>query len=890
MITCHANADWDALAAVVGASLLYPGSVLVFPGSMERPISAYFEQHVQQQFAFGTMRDINPESIERLVLVDTSLQKRLPHIAPLFAGKLPEIHVWDHHPPTEDSLKAQVSHIQSVGSTSTLICQQLEKQGIVPPEAVATLLGLGIYSDTGSFTYLSTCPADFRAASWLLACGMNLESVAQFVQSELTSQHVKVLNDLIDNATVQDFGGYTICISEISPEVGVSDFATIVQRFMEMEAYHVLFALASMEGRVQVVARSKVGAIDVGVICKALGGGGHKSAASASVRVMMPTEIKDLIVQQLYRQAHPNRVAKELMSSPAVSLEHTQSIQEAVQVMTRYGLKAAPVVRAGSRACIGLIDAQTASKAATHGLGSMNLETYMQRGIHTVGPDADLRKVMDIIIGERQRLVPVVEDGALVGVVTRTDLINMFVKDQSSIPLGKGNAVRERNLIKTIESRVHADKRELMRRIGALGDTLGMNVFAVGGFVRDLLLARPDSNQDDMDLVVEGDGIEFARALAGLLDGRVREHRAFLTAVVIYDAEGVEKHIDVATARLEYYISPAALPTVELSSIKMDLFRRDFTINAMAIRLNAACFGNLVDFFNGRGDISRKTIRVLHALSFVEDPTRILRAVRFAKRYGLRISEQTERLIKNALELKLMDKVSGTRIMHEFDLLFAEAKPVEAVTGLQALGILAAIHPQLVLNEDREMLLTRLGTVLEWYRLLYMQEPPKCQDLYLLGLVSMLPQTEVESVLERLDLNRSERKAMMRLRADIRRTLARVNAWPKEGGRVSAMCEVLSPLPLEALLYLMARAEEEETSRCISLYINRWSQMKADIDGADLIGLGLTPGPAFAEILRTVLAAKLDGEAPGREEQLQMAQELAGKHLGPGTARRKLDG
>ena len=161
--------------------------------------------------------------------------------------------------------------------------------------------------------------------------------------------------------------------------------------------------------------------------------------------------------------------------------------------------------------------------------------------------------------------------------------------------------------------------------------------------MRDIMLSRPAIEFDDVDLVVEGDGIAFARALAQELGGRVREHRTFMTALVIYtDENGDEQRVDVATARLEYCEYPAALPTVELSSIKMDLFRRDFTINAMALRLNKAQFGSLVDFFGGQGDIQRKTIRIIHSLSFVEDPTRIIRAVRFEQRYGFHISMQGE--------------------------------------------------------------------------------------------------------------------------------------------------------------------------------------------------------------------------------------------------------
>ena len=170
---------------------------------------------------------------------------------------------------------------------------------------------------------------------------------------------------------------------------------------------------------------------------------------------------------------------------------------------------------------------------------------------------------------------------------------------------------------------------QLLQSIGEVADKLDFNAFAVGGFVRDLLMKKTNL---DLDIVIEGDGIAFAKALAAHLGGRYRTHERFKTAVVLMPDDF---KIDIATARLEYYEYPAAMPMVELSSIKLDLYRRDFTINAMAIQLNQEHFGTLIDFFNSQNDLKQKSIKVLHNLSFVEDPSRIFRAVRFEKRNGI---------------------------------------------------------------------------------------------------------------------------------------------------------------------------------------------------------------------------------------------------------------
>ena len=284
----------------------------------------------------------------------------------------------------------------------------------------------------------------------------------------------------------------------------------------------------------------------------------------------------------------------------------------------------------------------------------------------------------------------------LIGVITRTDLMNMLIDEPARIPVSLlPDRRRERNIASMINNRLPKNMLNILKAAGELGDELGWEIYTVGGFVRDILLGRPNL---DLDLVVEGDGIEFAEKFVEKLGGRVQAHPKFKTAVVILE-DG--QRVDVATARLEYYEYPAALPTVELSSVKMDLYRRDFTINALALRINPGRYGQLVDFFGAERDIKNRTIRVLHSLSFVEDPTRILRAIRFERRFDFQIGGQTMRLIKNALNLELFSKLSGSRVTHELQWIMNEEDPLACLGRMQELGIMEAIHPLLKLTKDR---------------------------------------------------------------------------------------------------------------------------------------------------------------------------------------------
>lgn len=881
LITCHSNADWDALSSMLGLSLLYPDACLIFPGSMEKTLLRFFTEAVEPLFRFKSSREIDPQDVRLLVIADTRQRSRLKHIEDVLRMPDVEIHVWDHHPEpeTRDAVPASFLRIEPVGSTCTLVCRALAAQNISVKCEMATLLGLGLYADTGAFTYTSTTSEDFRAAAWLRERGMELPVIADLIRHDMTSAHVKILNSLIDSATVHEVGAYHIVITEAASEAFIGDFAYLAQKFMEMEPCHVLFALANMDDKVQLVARSRVDAVDVSEICKSLGGGGHRFAASASIKGMTIPEVRDAIFRWIYAQTHPDKRAGDLMSSPARGVEEQRTIKEAETVMNRYGLKAVPIFRTGTRQCVGYMEGQVASKAVTHGLGDMPVSIYMRRDMLTAYPDTSLQRLVEIIIGARQRLIPIVEKNDVIGVVTRTDLINLFVEEPGGIPLPRETDKQERDLSRVMRSRLSRPLLDLLGRAGALGDRLGVNVYAVGGFVRDLVLSRPSADFDDVDLVVEGDGIAFARELAQELGGRVREHKTFMTALVIYhDEDGREQRLDVATARLEYYEYPAALPTVELSSIKMDLFRRDFTINAMALRLNAAAFGHLVDFFGGRNDIQKKIIRVIHALSFIEDPTRILRAVRFEQRYGFRISIQGEKLIKNALSLKLVERLSGSRIVHELNLLFHESAPFTCLSRLERLGVLEAIHPTLSLNREKSDLLVSLREVLDWYHLLYADELPSVSAVYLLALCSGASPEEAAEVFERLGLAKTARKDLLALRQEIRTACSRLSSWGKTRKTgdtpISQLCALLAPLSLEGALYVMARTPDEELRGFVSQYIYKWRHVRADITGEDLKALGLPEGPRYSEIMRTILAAKLDNQAPTREAQLALAKQL----------------
>lgn len=883
LITCHSNADFDALAAMCAAALIYGPCDVLFPGTQEANLQTFYQELKERPGAapgctFLDDRVPDFSKYGRLVAVDTRRRSRLRHVWPLLDNPGTRIEVWDHHPETSDDVHAHVCHAEICGAVTTLLIEEIQKRNIAVPRETATVLGLGIYSDTGSFSFSSVTQRDFAAAGWLLGHGMDINIISEKTAFSMTKEHIRALNALLESAQTYHINGADVVLAEATLDSYLDDFAFLAHKMMEMEKFDILFAIGRMDDRIQIVARSRSHAVNVGAVCAAFGGGGHAYAASASVRDKTLSEVRDGILTQLYLQEEGEKTARDYMSQPAIGIEEGHTIAEADELMLHFGLKTMPVFAPMTRRCTGLIDSQITQKAIAHGLAGAPLTDYMRRNLKPLPVTATLRDITTVIVGARQRLVPIVSGGSsVVGVVSRTDLINIFAQEPGRMnPTDR--APKSRNMGRTMRDRLPKDVLDILEKAGALGRSRQTPVYVVGGFVRDLLLKTPNH---DIDLVVEGDGIGFARAFAGVLGGRVRVHKKFLTSVVIFPgAGGKEERVDVATARLEYYESPAALPTVEHSSIKMDLYRRDFTINALAIRLDCEPMGEIVDFFGGQKDIRDRVIRVLHTLSFVEDPTRCLRAVRFEQRYHFRIGPATEKLIKNDVSLKLLDKLSPSRLFNEFEHICAEETAILCIRRLHELGILQAIHPQLSINPDRKEMLIRTAKVMAWYRLLYIDEEMRPWLVYFLVLCSSLTYAVTLEVFRRLGIPPALKNEVLGCREkarSLRSSLKRLTATP--GFRVSALCAMLRPLPVEFVLYLMADMEVPETRRALSRYITVWRTEKPGVDGSDLKKLGLAPGPAYGVILQRLLEAKLDGTAASPEEQLSLARELTGQAM-----------
>ena len=868
IITSHTNADFDALASMVAAKKLYPDAKLVFPGSQEKSMRDFFLESTLYAGEIERLRNIDVAAVTRLIIVDNRNPARLGKLAEALSRPDVSVHIYDHHPYTSADIKGEHEVVEEVGATTTLMVELLRQKGIPITPLEATIFALGIYEETGSLTFISTTERDAQAAAYLISLGANLNVVSDFISRELTQEQIAVLNDLIAAAKSYDINKVSLVIAALATAAFVPDLAALAHKIRDRESLDVLFLVVQMGDKTYIIARSRIPQVNAGLVLGELGGGGHSTAAAAVVKDMTYLQAKERLIDILKKHIKPGKAASDIMTAPVKTILAGSTIAQANEAMTRFSVNVLPVL--SEEKFLGTITREVVQKALFHGLGKQKVEEFMTTGALSATPDMPMSQVEKVMIEEQQRFMPVLDrSGGLIGAITRTDLLRSLHEERfAGVPVPDDAGPHPaRNIKGLLEERVLPEVRETLKIVGEVADEAGFPVYLVGGIVRDLFLRVMNL---DIDIVVEGDGITFAGMLVKKLGGRMKTHQKFGTAVVVLP-KGLK--LDIATARLEYYESPAAMPTVELSSIKKDLYRRDFTINTLAVRLNRKHFGELIDFFGGLRDIKEKTIRILHNLSFIEDPTRVFRAIRFEQRFDFQISKHTLNLIKTSVNMKLFNRLSGERIYAELMLMFSEAEPLKALTRMAGLDLLKFIHPGIRITTDVEKLCIGIGETLTWFRLLYLDITIERWFLYFLGLLDRLKDEAVEETLERLAVPRKVRDRVRTARAGYRDVLYEFYRSPDLAS--SSVYDLLRPLEGETVLLMMAKAKQEAAKKYVSLYLTRLRNVKVTLSGDDLKNMGIPPGPRYKKILSRLLDAKLDGKVKNREDEIEFVRKMS---------------
>jgi len=872
LILTHENADFDAIASQLAAGKLYPAATILLPRRVNKNVEQFLMLY-WSAFSFTRMADWKRRKVSKVVLVDTQALNTVRGMV-----KHPQVQVIDHHLEHERH-KSWQYRLEAVGATTTILVEMLQERGISLMPEEATLLLLGIYEDTGSLTYDTTTQRDLAAGAWLLAQQANLTIVRRFLHIPLTPAQLALYDELHTAVSWHEIRGQSIIITGAVAADDFSDeIASIAHRLRESLTPAGLFVLVQLGHDVQLVARSLSDQVDVAAVARALGGGGHERASAARVKNATLGMVKKRIEEMLPEIVQPVARVADLMSHGVQTVSPDLSIAKAAELMQRYGYEGYPVVDESQGKLVGLLTRRAIDRAVSHNLGRLPVSRVMRAGAVTARPSDSIDHLQQLMLAEGWGQIPVLAedapaaDGHPIGIVTRTDLLNYLFQPKTKL----AEPDMRQLLLDSLDTAVW----QMVLAVSEEAAALQLPLYFVGGIVRDMLLGQPPT---DLDMVVEGDAIALAQTLRARFGGEVRSHKRFGTAKWILapevwtavfpqaNAENLPDSIDFVTARTEFYAKPTALPEVTHGSIKLDLHRRDFTINTLAVRLDGAYLGQLLDFYGGQRDLEEGIIRVLHSLSFVDDPTRILRAARLEQRLDFSIEPRTTELITDALPL--LDRVSGARIRHELELTFQEPAPIRVMNRLNQLDVFENIYPGLAWTAETAAIFVRVPRFAAdsvWKQAL---AQGSVEFVYFaLWLAPLDPLIQV-GVMERLRVRKATREDV----SACCQALETIRNLPADA-RPSVVEKALRPYAPRVLLIVRILLNGQPQSRLLDKYYEEWRRVKTAVTGHTLRQMGLKPGPEYSVILDKLLAARLDGEVTDEAEERALLTKLTSDH------------
>jgi tRNA nucleotidyltransferase (CCA-adding enzyme) len=845
VIATHGNTDFDAFAAMLAARRLYPGAVVCIAGSLNRNVREFYRLYADELDIVEASR-LELDAIRRLIVVETKHASRLGELERVALDSDVEKVVFDHH--HDEELPEWVSPDNAVvsqdGALTTTLAGILAEREIAVTPLEATAFALGIHEDTGSLTYASATQRDADALAWCFRHGARQELVSTFLHTPLAEEERELLSGLLGALESEEVAGVEVLVGAVSWYRHVDGISNLAHKIVDLTDCKALVLLVEMDERVFCVSRSRTPEVDAAAIARVLGGGGHRQAASAIFRGTLD-EAKETLLAGLPDAAREPLVARDLAARPPRSVAPDDTVAHAMIVCQRYA-QSGILVLDGKRLA-GAVSREDLDKAIGHGLSHAPVKGIMSSRVATCEEETPLAELQRLLAGSAEGRIAVVRDDEVVGVVTRSDVLRALgeaVAPEPEVPADLADELAE------LEHLTH-----VFEAIAAVSEPYE-GVYLVGGTVRDILLGEPNF---DVDVAVEGDAIELARALAHALGGRLKAHKKFGTAVVLY---GEEERVDVVTARTEFYDAPAALPAVEHATIREDLFRRDFTINAMAVSLKGEDIGRLVDPFGGRRDLDSGTVRVLHNLSFIDDPTRIFRAIRYENRYGFRMDEHSARLARGCIEMGLVGDLSSARLRDELVALLEEGDVRHSILRLRELGAERAIHPHLAADEETVDIRERLVRLNEEFGL--------GLPVWRLGIAALarrLPPDEVYEWLQRLKVRRRDVERIATAVTVGPRLVERLRGADLGPAEIVALVEPFAP---DAPLFALALAELEP----LRTYFHDLRRVRLEISGTDVQSLGVGESPRVGEILAEVKRRKLNGELDGRESELEAARDL----------------
>ena len=863
LITSHLNTDFDSLASMIAIQKIYPDAVVCPPGSMNRRVKDFLNRY-GHLWNLQKPSKIPIDQVTLMIVVDTRSRSRIGPFAALAGRQDVEVHVYDHHPPTMDDIPANKMVYEHIGATTTLIVEQLCRNRTRISAEEATLFSMGIYDDTGALTYEATTDRDIIAIGRLRQMGADMSMILSRVEVAMPANERKLLDTLVENAKENYINGAKVVLSWAESEEYVEGLSIFVHKLRDYCDSHVTVAAVRCGKKTCLIARSSPNVLNVKEFLVPYGGSGHFQAGSATLQGVDPQELLVELEVRLSDMIAPLVKVADVMTSPVMAVSPDAMVSEAYRTMLRFGHQALPVVKDGE--VQGMMTRKDLDKAHLHGFDRAAVRDFMTEGVIAISAEASVNEAHRLMATYSFERLPVLQEGRLVGIVTRADLVRALYqayKTAGDRDAGSGFLWME-GIAALLEISFTPEILDLLRRIGEKAQVLGMKAYIVGGAVRDILKGE---RSIDLDISVEGDAETLVRSwdepgCRGTVHGRYK------TGTLTFP-DGLK--VDIATARREFYEYAAAMPEVSSDSLKQDLARRDFSVNAMAVSLSDEDWGTLIDFYGGRRDLKDGILRVLHNLSFVEDPSRILRGIRLEQRLNLKFEDNTLRLMCSAVKGGLLGKLSGPRLRMEMEINCKERLPKRIAARMQELGVWEALFPGLRFGAGAAKRMLRLQKLLPRARAAKVGFKGMEWLAHMAAVLSESPLSVQSAAMDRLNFTPLERQTL----TDCLSSLTPIEQYfntkkSPTNSEAYLFLKGFAPVPL---LYCMAAVKRRQTRRWLLFYVIFLAPLKGELTGDDLLKMGYKPGPWLGELLEELRLERMDGRVKTRDDELQYVKD-----------------
>lgn len=916
IITTHQNPTFDSIAGVFAASLLNRDALVVLPKKLERVQKNFLSLHFKPgDFIYDDGLDCSKVSEATLICVKSP--HRIGAISKILDNPNIFIAIFDKSPAIKCEIQADSLIQDECGSVAALICRRIFEAGIEISPLYATLFALGIHEITGSLLYPNTAENDITCLAELFRRGSSLKTVNFFLKEDgLSNIQKSVLDDLVKSKEVVNINGVDINFYFAENRKFIYKFDSIIQRVVDSEKFNIAVFIARMGAGVHILARSNIEGINLGEIFAAGGGGGPKYAAYLTFNDSNIKSAREKIMTLLKKNMKPAVTARDIMRPSVLFLDPGVIISEAEKIMFRYAYTAAPVT--DKKKVAGFIRKIDIDRAAHHGLSHAPISGFLCREIIYSPANEPFDTVVEKIARSETKAILVGTESKIVGIITSNDILNHTFTESKNLKDGRERALaskkksrgtametgganlKEERLKLRLDDYFNKPVLKLLKKISRKAAELKVSAYIAGGIVRDIILKKSSS---DIDIVIEGgSAIDFAVSLAGESGHITNRHERFKTAVIEFP--GLPK-IDFATARSEFYESPAALPDIFQGNLYQDLLRRDFTINAMSISLCQDNFGEIIDYYGGLDDIKKKHIKALHSLSFIEDPTRIFRALRFKTRLKFKIEKHTEDCIKEALKFDISKKIEPIRIFNELDHIFNEAAVYETVCEINKYGLFDFISGDIVFTDIIKKMIKNAAKYLDKTAKLFAGGPrPNKMSIFFSILLLNEPAAKITALMAKMNASRKIRDVITEAGEFLLITRTEFDKLIENSGRLKSAVTAhgggrknnnkadyqkraaISDLDIfrlfknrssEFLIIFLSAADNKYAYEAVIRYIFNLSETKISINGNILKNMGVAPGPVFRIIIDKITEKKAAGLLKNHIDEIKYARELIGE-------------